>query len=374
MRTKNVPCIINNVQSNVNPFRVLVKGVLLFLIFEFALYSLTPNLGFINLYAPLGLERQRFPISTLDPVDAALDVDNLDAMVASHIVSRPKAPDEYRVLVLGDSAVWGLQINPDQTLPNQLNALSLICGNKKVSTYNLSFPRSSSTKDLMILDKVRQYQPDMIIWLITWYTLMPKTRVDHVLVDQNPEEFYKLGRRFDFLPKGYQPMSLLDKIESRQRTLFRVARYQLYTMVQLATGIDQLPGPPEVQSAGLTSDTTFEGLKPPTLRKSQVSLDQVQDFYQLAGTTPVLLINQPMLILDGIPNSDVRYNNYYPRWVYDQYRQYLGEAAAQNGWDYLDLWNIFPSSYFTDTPLHLTPDGEHQLAEVISPSILKTCQ
>ena len=361
-------------QSNINPWRVLVKGILLFLVFEFALYSLTPNLNLLNAYALLGLERQRFPISTLDPVDAPLDVDNLEAMVASHIVSRPKAPDEYRVMVLGDSAVWGLQLDINQTLPSQMNDLNLTCSNKKVTAYNLSFPRSSSTKDLMILDKVRQYQPDMIVWLITWYTLMPKTRVDHVIVNQNPDEFYKLGRRFEFLPKDYQPMSLLDEILSRQRSLFRVVRYQLYPMIQLATDIDQIPGPPEILPAGLTNDTTFEGLKPPTLRKSQVSIDQIQDFYKLAGATPVLLVNEPMLILNGIPNSDVRYNSYYPRWVYDQYRQYLDQAAVQNGWDYLDLWNIFPSGYFTDTPLHLTPDGERQLAETLAPSILKACQ
>jgi lysophospholipase L1-like esterase len=295
-------------------------------------------------------------------------------MVSSHIVSQPKAPDEYRVLVFGDSAVWGLQLAPNQTLPSQLNALSLICGNKKVTTYNLSFPRSSSTKDLMILDKVRQNQPDMIIWLITWYTLMPKTRVDHVLVNQNPDEFYKLAQRFDFLPKDYQPLSLLDEVFNQQRALFRTIRYQLYPMIQFATGIDQIPGPPEIMPAGLSSDTTFEGLKPPTLRKSQVSLDQVQDFYELAGRTPVLLINEPMLILSGIPNSDIRYNSYYPRWVYDQYRQYLGEAAYQNGWNYLDLWNLFPPDYFTDTPLHLTPDGQHKLAETLAPSIQKACQ
>jgi hypothetical protein len=144
-------------------------------------------------------------------------------------------------------------------------------------------------------------------------------------------------------------------------------------MIQLATGVDQIPGPPEVMPPGLTSDTTFEGLKPPTLRKSQVSLDQVKDFYQLAGPTPVLLINEPMLILSGIPNSDVRYNSYYPRWVYDQYRQYLGEAAAENGWNYLDFWNMFPPSFFTDTPLHLTPNGEKRLAEAIAPSIQKAC-
>ena len=364
---------MNKMQSSVKAWRVLGKGILLFLIFEFTLFSLAPNLGIINIYAPLGLERQRFPISTLDPIDTPLDVNNLDAMVASHIVSRPKALDEFRVMVLGDSAVWGLNLSPAQTLPSQINGLALTCGNKKVITYNLSFPRSSSTKDLMILDKVMQYQPDLIIWLVTWYTLMPKTRVDHVIVDQNPIEFYKLGRRFDFLPKGFQPPTLWDEFYDQQRALFRVARYQLFPPIQIATDMDQIPGPPEVLPAGLSSETTFEGLKPPILRESQVSLDQVQDFYDLAGKTHVFLINEPMLILNGIPNSDLRYNSYYPRWVYDQYRQYLNAAAAQKGWDYLDLWNIFPSSFFTDTPLHLNPYGEQQLAEVIAPAIQKAC-
>lgn len=361
-------------QNTVNPWRVLLKGVLLFLAFEYALLSLHPDLGFLNAYAALDLQRERFPISTLSPVDDALDVGNLDAMFASHIVSRPKDPNEYRVLVLGDSAVWGIGLKPEQTLPDQLDALGLTCGDKKMRFYNLSFPRSSATKDLMILDKAMQYQPDMIVWLITWYTLMPKTRVDHWLVVQNPAEFYKLGRRFDFLPKeDSRPPTLADQILAQQRALFRVARYQLYSLIQLATGLDQIPGPPEVLPAELSSDIVFERLKPPTLKKSDVSLDQIQDFYQLAGNTPVLLINEPMLVLSGIPNSDVRYNDYYPRWVYDQYRQYLGEVAAQNGWDYLDLWNIYPPDHYTDTPLHLTPDGERQFAQDLAPAIQKVC-
>jgi hypothetical protein len=203
--------------------------------------------------------------------------------------------------------------------------------------------------------------------------LEPKTRDDHVLIAQNPEEFYKLGRRFDFLPKGYQPPTLLDEFYDQQRALFRVARYQLYPPIQLATDIDQIPGPPENLPAGLASDVTFEKIKPPTLYKSQVSLDQVQDFHELAGKTPVILINEPISILTGIPNSNLRYNSYYPRWIYDQYRQYLGGAAAHNDWDYLDLWNIFPSSYFTDTPLHLNPEGERLLAKAIAPAIQKAC-
>ncbi len=359
-------------KTSVSAWRLLLKGVLLFIVLEYVLVWVLPGLGPVNVYAALNLKRQRFPLSTASPADDAQDLGNLDAMFAAHVVSNPKAPDEFRVLVLGDSAVWGLQLKPQQTLPAQLNSLGLTCGGKKVRVYNLSFPRSSATKDLMILDKAMQYKPDMILWLITWYTLMPKTRVDHWLVTQNAAEFYQLARRFDFLPRDYKSPTLYSTLLARNQALFRETRFDLYSLIQLGTGTEQFIGPPAVMSA-LSKDTTFEGLRPPTLRKTQVSLDQLQDFYALAGQVPVVLVNEPMLIVEGDPNSDVRYNSYYPRWVYDQYRQYVATDAAAHGWNYLDLWNIYPPQYFADTPLHLTPEGQHLLAEALAPSIEKGC-
>lgn len=358
----------------VRPAAVIAKGILLFAILEFLLVSIEPRLDWVSIYAVAGMKRERFPVSTLAPTDAALDVGNLAAMFASHVVSNQKAPGEFRIMVLGDSATWGTQDRVEQMMPAQLNDLGLTCGDKKVRVYNLSFPRSSATKDLMIMDYAMSYQPDMFIWLITWYTLMPKTRVDHILVTQNPEEFYKLGRRFDFLPKDYVAPTWFDDALSRNRSLFRVARYQVYSVVEAATGVDQLPGPPIDVPGALTADTTFEGMKPPTLRPGQISLDQVADAYKLAGDVPIIVVNEPMQILSGVLNSDVRYNGYYPRWVYDQYRQYVGVAAAQNSWDYVDLWNAFPASDFGDTPLHLLPDGQQMLAKMLAPSIQKYCQ
>ena len=88
----------------------------------------------------------------------------------------------------------------------------------------------------------------------------------------------------------------------------------------------------------------------------------------------MILVNEPTQVLTNVPNSDIYYNAYFPRWVYDQYRQYVGEAAVQNHWNYLDLWNIFPSSYYTDTPLHLIPQAETELAKMIAPYIVKGCQ
>ena len=93
----------------------------------------------------------------------------------------------------------------------------------------------------------------------------------------------------------------------------------------------------------------------------------------MAGDVPILLINEPILIMQGIPNSDVRYNGYYPRWVYDQYRGYLGQAAAAHGWRYRDLWDMFPTSYFADTPLHLTPYAHRALAQFLAPRIQELC-
>ena len=87
----------------------------------------------------------------------------------------------------------------------------------------------------------------------------------------------------------------------------------------------------------------------------------------------MILVNEPMQILANVPNSDIYYNVYFPRWIYDQYRQYVSEAAAQNHWDYLDLWNVFPPSYFTDTPLHLIPEGETELAKMIATHVVQGC-
>jgi hypothetical protein len=203
---------------------------------------------------------------------------------------------------------------------------------------------------------------------------MPKTRLDHWLITRNADEFQKLGTRFDFLPHDYRAPTWLDDAFNRNSTLFRVLRYQLYPLIEKATAREQIPGPPEVPATELAADLTFEGMKPPTLRKAQVSLDQIVDFYELASHVPVLLVNEPMLVVRDMPHSDVRYNSYYPRWIYDQYRDYVAAAAAIHGWTYMDLWDHFAAPYFTDTPLHLSPLGQRQLAEILAPSIQQECR
>ena len=71
----------------------------------------------------------------------------------------------------------------------------------------------------------------------------------------------------------------------------------------------------------------------------------------------MILVNEPMFISRG-KNSDIRYNFFYPRWAYDQYRELLAEAAEKNGWRYLDVWDSIAPEEFTE--VHSGPDGAFQ--------------
>ncbi len=91
--------------------------------------------------------------------------------------------------------------------------------------------------------------------------------------------------------------------------------------------------------------------------------------YAVAGKIPLVLVNEPIYIANGL-HSDVRYNDLYPRWAYDQYRDILTAQARSNSWAYLDMWNVIPSKYFIDASLHIQPKGEKLFAEQLNPVLL----
>ena len=361
--------------SDAIAWRVAGKGLSLFLLLELIFVSSQPFLGGWTFY-DASQKRQRLATSTHPPEDAALEVGDLETLLASHIVSEPKAPREFRVLILGDSATWGFLLEPHESLSEQLNAMQLkTCGGQSLRFYNLSYPFAGVTKDLMILDKAKRYQPDMLVWLVTLYTVMYKSRFIHWLIPQNPDEVERLNAQFDFLPENYEWPSRWDNVIYKHRRLRQILRYQLASLIPIAVGKEQFyPDAYETIPTKLSPELEFEGMAPPTLRPRQLALDEVRDGHDLAAGLPILVVNEPILVVADSPNSEVRYNGYYPRWVYDQYRQMLAAAAAQNRWDYMDLWDLAPANEFTNTPLHLNAAGEARLAETLVPTIRRlTC-
>src|SRR5215204_3646601 len=135
---------MNQNKPRIRLFGVLLKATALFVLFNLALPSfrnLSP--GRISLYNSFFPGRERFPFGeTRESYNLSLF--DLDAMFASHVLAgTEKTPDEYRVLLIGDSSVWGTLLAPDQTLAGHLNASPITACGKDVHVYNLGYPTIS---------------------------------------------------------------------------------------------------------------------------------------------------------------------------------------------------------------------------------------
>src|SRR5215204_4066609 len=171
----------------------LLKATLLFVLFNFA-FILTHNIPFgkLSLYNVIFPGRERFPFGeTRESYNLSLF--DLDAMFASHVLAgTEKAKDEYRVLLIGDSSVWGTLLTPEQALAGQLNSRAIAACGKTVHAYNLGYPTISLTKDLMILDQAKSYDPDLIIWLTTLEASPNDKQFSSPIVSNNPERIEQL--------------------------------------------------------------------------------------------------------------------------------------------------------------------------------------
>jgi len=348
---------------------VLLKGLVLFLLFDLACSAVDPAaLGKVSLYNHLFAGRQRFPFGEDSSQSYNLSLFNLDAMFASHVIANgPKPADEYRVIVIGDSSTWGTLLRPEETLAGQMEAAGLFLCGKTIHVYNLGYPTSSLTKDLMVLDYAMRYQPDLIIWVISLEDFPLDNQLSSPIVANNAARVNELIARYN-LPLGPNAPALVrpgfwdSTLIGQRRALADLFRLQIYGVLWTATGIDQTyPVNYQRAQTDFNTDITYHNMQPPTLDKSQLAFGVLEAGLRIAGATPVILVNEPMLISVG-ENSDLRYNFLYPRWAYDQWREMILARAETGGWNYLDLWNIIPANEFTNSAIHLTPAGESMLA------------
>jgi len=362
-------------KPRVRLFAVLLKAVILIALCNFAFIFLNNiPLGKISLYNSVFPGRERLPFGE-HPQAYNLSMFNLDAMFASHILTgTPKADDEYRVFLSGDSSIWGTLLTPEQTLAGQLNSSELSACGRTVRAYNLGYPYISLMQELMILDEALQYQPDMVIWLITLESLPRDKQFGSPLVANNPERVRQLIAKYELNADPNDP-ALVNASQwdqtfvSRRRELSDLIRLQMYGVLWASTGIDQFyPESYERAQIDLEASDEFHNLNS---LQNTLAMD-VLAAGMTAAPVPTILVNEPILISNGL-NSDIRYNFFYPRWAYDEYRVLLNEYASERGLPYLDLWDLVPLDEFTNSGVHLTPSGETLLTDKIAEAIQSNC-
>lgn len=372
---------MKNESSNIDPqfvWNVLLKGILLFLLIctLFVFIDPLPVLGRLSIYNLLFPGRLRLPYGENPPQSYNLSLNSIDAMLASHLLSADHKPsDEYRVLLIGDSSLWGFLLEPDQTLSENLNSLVYTLPDGRIMRfYNLGYPVMSLMKDLLILSHLSAYEPDMVVWLFTLESFPYDKQLFAPILQNNPEPVRELIRSEELSIDPNHPdlvdIGFLDRtLIGLRRDLADLVRLQLYGVMWAATDIDQhIPTSFTPRMEDLPADLSFHNLSPPRLGESDLALEILRAGMRISSNVPMILVNEPMFISNG-ENSDIRYNFYYPRWAYDDYRRIMSAQATKNNWIYIDAWDMIPASEFTNTAVHLTPKGSELLAEHLGPII-----
>lgn len=365
--------------KDVNWFRVFIKGIFLFIIFNLLIALWQPNIGKISLYNNIFAGRERLPFGENPKQSYNLSLFDLDAMFASHVIhGTEKAEDEFRIIVIGDSSVWGTLLKPKETLTGQLNEMNLSACGKNVKAYNLGYPTISLAKDVMLLESAMQYEPDLILWMTT-LDAFPIEKQFSPIVANNAEKIREIRTNYGFIQLGVEDRKLAPKsfwektFIGDRRAWADLIRLQMYGVMWSATGIDQFyPDEYENAQVDFDADESYHDFVKLNLNKKGLALKNLEIGFRMAGETPMILVNEPMLISSG-NNSDIRYNFFYPRWAYDEYRKLMFELSEQNNWQYVDLWDIVPADEFTNSAIHLTPASEKMLVENLAPLIVDAC-
>lgn len=358
--------------------RVLLKTALLFLLFNLAYVVLhpLPALGRLSLYNHLLPGRLRLPYSDDPARSFNMSIPQLDAMFASHIIDgTAKTSDEFRVLLIGDSSVWGYLLKPTETLSARLNALNLQSSDGRlVRVYNLGYPTSSVTKDLLLLRQGLTYKPDLILWFVTLESLPWPQQLQSPLLELNPQATDEL------IEQAQLPLTLEREQDSgdgwwgrtmlgERRQLADWIRFQLYGIAWAATSVDQaIPETYNRRMEDLPADLDFQTYHEGELGREELAFDVLKAGIAQAGDVPLVFINEPIFVSRG-ENSELRYNFYYPRWAYDSYRSLLNEVAEEQAWRLLDLWDAVPPGEFTDSAIHYSPQGVEILVRALAKRI-----
>jgi len=360
--------------------RVVAKAVVLLLIVNVVCLATNVNpvraVTLFNTWWLVGHGRARLAYPS-DFQNGQLPVESL--LAAHAIAYTPKAADEFRVIVLGESGIAGWGLADQDTFAGQLTARGVQLNGKRVVAYNLAYPSPSAVRDVLILDAALRYQPDLVIWFTTAAALDDSPEavgVNGVFFDLNRQRLTRIAQarglqswlepRLSPEPQWRNWLAIRD-----QDTLPVWINALLYPFVAPDLGLTTrriASEPIPAKAKYYTGKPGFESLPNQTWQFLIVG----RDLAAQAGAR-LLLVNEPMLIGTG-KNSDVNYNLEYERVFYDAYRDKLAAFAATNQLWYADRWDVIPAAHFTDTPFHADAGGYALLVDQIVEQILTVHQ
>ncbi len=369
---------------DINPLRLVFKGLIMFLALNLGFAALDPQIGSWSIYNGLVPGRPRLPIEGTWNAHGFVVArqQEIGALFSAHTITSKESPTpRLQVILLGDSQTFGAWVPVGQTLGARLAAGDLRACGRAVEIENLSHLGPSALRDFLILNRALEYAPRAaVIWMLEPAAFLPLSASlvfkDSSGASQVALDAFGLSKHVDAASAG---TSLLARtIWSRRVELHTWFNLQMLGLYWAASGDDEWTRyneladlrsfliPLQNNVSASRSWQEYESADWPKLAEWYGVLDAA---HRMLGERPLLLVAQPTFIASG-HNSDIRYNSLYPRWAYDGFLAELQAAAGRYGWAYLDLHTALPESEFVDVE-HLNSGGEVELARLLAPAIMQ---
>jgi hypothetical protein len=330
---------------------MLCKTLVLFIIFN-VLYLAAQPLANTSLTLYNRLFPGRLRLAWRASADGYLVSETLlSRLIADHLISRPKAADEYRVVVLGSSETWGYHMLAQEAMPTLLDEMRLQAPDgRRVRVYNLAYVFADVFKDMLVLRAALDAgaQPDLIVLPVNIYTFAPLLGM-HWLAEDNPELALELIEQYGIASVPREP--LLERVNAapywwrhgfiEQRSdIAAWLTNQMYGFVWGALG----------------EDNPLTGINPLPFMSGQpieASVNRADVLDALAMLTqerniPLVMVEMPA-------------NYIYP----ESYTTWLEERTAELGIMRLNCTSFFPSEAFDGT-VHFLAEGHRLVAQRIA--------
>lgn len=312
----------------------------------------------------------------------------LDPLFRQHEVCwrTPERPDEARVLLIGNSAIYGFPLPVEETVAYLLNRL-FSRDRVAAHVFNLAAVATYQLKDALIIHEALKYRPDMIVYPLTLaeFARYPATLADFAQLP--PQPWHGLLQVFESnrgtiqalakeQPAGLsEPVDLFNKfLENSGTSWYGLAQEQLGTLIRTAARAHarsllrrlvpdappqtELPGRQTHYDCGQTKRQMDLYYRDWQRWNIIAYLAQIRD---ATGVT-VVLVNWPVA---HEPVGDC-YNVRYTNAALEQYDVWLRAQAEERQLPYVDLHDMLRADEFVDS-LHVMAPGQRKIAERLAP-------
>lgn len=289
-------------------------------------------------------------------------------------------PDELRVAVVGNSAVYGFPLPAGQAFTTLLNERFEADG-AGLRLYNLAFPGTYQFRDALTIRAALDFEPDVIVYPVVladfrhvapnlfksmvYFFDVNGDRLAEMVADPPPGLEDVAERYGDVARAGQRRHGALQRL----REVGAYARSAVGHQAHRAAGaLAPLPPPAARPTRGRQTRYDCAAVEERFRRNFAdwqrwnilAYLEQVQN----ERGVPVLVVHWP----EAEEPVGGCFNVRYPRAAVDEFADWLAEQTRQRGLAFVDLHSMLPPTLFLDS-VHVSAAGHQRIATALAPHV-----